>query len=363
MFRINSKEMKSAVEAIMKSARRAKLKDTIIDVQSIENGIVFKFAGSELYVSHTANAEVDSDIFFSTTVFELNLKVSSLPDGEVITVMEKENKIFLKWGRNSLIRVERVDSQCKEIDFISKSEKLNWSYATIQNITRNIPSFTAVPGSNLLKKIPTLAGIFLQKDGEKVQLHATNSNKAISMVETDISWFEESATIPAEAWFAMYELFSIDSLITVSNNGSSLVRFESEQTVIISRLINGEFPNVSALYVQDGQASTTWRVDRLELLEGTRRARHLMDRSSLIEFQCDGKKTFLILKDQLQQQIGAMVEGNTKRFQVNAEDLELILSILRTEDVIFLYNNGKSMTIRGDEEETKISCMLGVITQ
>gem|GEM_PF-1953557 len=377
MFRINSKDLKIVVERVMKSARRAKLKNTVIDVIASGTTIILKFGGSELFVSQKIEADITKDLNFSTTVMELNLKVSALPNNELITVEEKDNKIYFKWGRSSLVRVERVDNQCIEMSFEGQGESYEWSYNSIQRITRNMTSFTAINGTAEAKKIPQLAGIYIQYKKEYTELHASDSKKAISMVETDIKWFDEPAAIPTETWFAMYELLSEDSIINISSNGKSLVKFESESTVIISRIIIGTYPDLSSIYVQPEQTATRWTIDRLELLEATRRARHLITTTgSNIELNSDGKKTYLVLKDQLVQQIGAMIVGDIKRFIINPEDLELILSILKTEDIVLCYRSlSSSMTIYGiaDEESDKesedkkgemnIKCMLSTMVE
>lgn len=370
MFRINSKDLKNVVDSVMKSARRAKLKDTVINVHASGNTIVLKFGGSELFVSQKIEADITNELNFSTTVMELNLKVSALPNSELISVVEKDNKIYFKWGRNSLVRVERVDNQCKEISFVAQGESFEWPYKSIQKITRNMTSFTAINGTAEANKVPPLAGIYIENKNECTELHSTNTKKAISMIETDIKWFAEPAAIPTETWFALYELFAKDSLINISSNGKSLVKFESETTVIISRIIVGPYPDLSSIYVQSEQPATRWTIDRLELLEATRRARHLITTARAnIELSSDGKKTYLILKDQLQQQIGAMIVGDIKKFNINPEDLELILSILRTDDIVLSYSSGTSMTICGvDEEESEeeidesnIKCMLATM--
>ncbi|KGA83729.1 hypothetical protein KQ41_06730 [Lysinibacillus fusiformis] len=369
MFRINSKDLKIVVERVMKSARRAKLKNTVIDVIATGKTIILKFGGSELFVSQKIQADITKELNFSTTVMELNLKVSALPNSELITVEEKDNKIYFKWGRSSLVRVERVDNQCIEMSFEAQGESFEWSYKSIQRITRfNMTSFTAINGTAEANKIPQLAGIYIQNKNNYTELHASDSKKAISMVATDIKWFDEPAAIPTETWFALYELLSQDSIISISSNGKSLVKFESESTVIISRIIVGTYPDLSAIFVQPEQTATRWTIDRLELLEATRRARHLITTTgSTIELNSDGKKTYLILKDQLVQQIGAMIVGDIKKFIINPEDLELILSILRTEDIVLSYRSlSSSMTICGiaDEEsedktgEMNIKCML-----
>ena len=370
MFRINSKDLKIVVDRVMKSARRAKLKNTVIDVIATGKTIILKFGGSELFVSQKIQADITKELNFSTTVMELNLKVSALPNSELITVEEKDNKIYFKWGRSSLVRVERVDNQCIEMSFEAQGESIEWSYKSIQRITR-MTSFTAINGTAVANKIPQLAGIYIQNKNNYTELHASDSKKAISMVATDIRWFDEPAAIPTETWFAMYELFSKDSIINISSNGKSLVKFESESTVIISRIIVGTYPDLSSIYVQPEQTATRWTIDRLELLEATRRARHLITTTgSNIELNSDGKKTYLVLKDQLVQQIGAMIVGDIKKFIINPEDLELILSILRTEDIVLSYRNlSSSMTICGvaneesedKTEEMDIKCMLSTM--
>lgn len=368
MFKINVESLQSEVNKIVTAAKRSRLTQSYIFVSaSKEKGTVsFSFSGELLSVVKTIETEVTEDLSFATSVLEFQLKVSSLPDEvEIMVSPAPKGHVFLKWGSGSGIMLLTVKEDKIELNMLETVQSISipkgkWNYFRL-----NFAPFCALPNSKAAEKVPTCTGINFKKNESGTVVQASDSGKAIKSVE-ELDWFDTPLTIPCATFFSISELISSDEMITLSldKTGSNIV-IEASKVFAISRLIDGEFPNMDKLF-SDENATIVWRADRMALLETTRRVKKLGGQTPTMKVFKNESKHYAALKNILTEKISAVIDSEVEEgFIVNPNGLEAALTVLRTEEVLLAFS-GKSAPITlmssdetEDDNSSNIKIMIG----
>ncbi|WP_338657170.1 hypothetical protein V6B14_23280 (plasmid) [Sporosarcina psychrophila] len=354
MFKINGGELQQVVSSLTKGAKRARLGENRVYISSVDssNEVDFYFVGEELQVQKRISCEVSAPFAFATTVHELEVKVGALPQEEWIMIENDGEQLNLNWGRSSKIRMETVPEMSPSIEIPDATESVLWAPGKLQIFSRSLPSFAAVANSAGAEKYPVLRGLYFSKEetGE-VLVRASNGSRAVTINAQGVNWFDGFfASIPTETISGLAEIFPNDSEVKVSiNEGKTLLIFESGFTKAVTRLLVGDFPPIDKSYTNTDEAKVIWRVDRMELLNTTRRIKRLGGDKPVMVFKKEGTKSFVELLGVSIEQIGANVEGEEFQFAVHSDYLELCLTLYRTDEVLLcLKDKGLPLTVLCD---------------
>lgn len=346
MFKVRGNVFQEAVSGLTKGAKRARLGESRVFVNASANGeVIFYFVGEELQVEKRISVEVVKEFAFATTVMEFDMKVSALPDDELITVEMDGDKLDFKWGRSSKISVNTVPERSPLIEIPTAVDSVIWKPGYLQELARTLPSFTALTNSEKAMANPVLRGLFIEKnDMDEVLVKATNATRAVTVRPQGVEWFSGiAASIPTDTVSGLAEILSSQAEVKVSvNEGHSLILFEAGDTRAISRLLVGSFPPIDNAYTPEEEAKSIWRVDRMDLLNTARRIKRLGGNSPCMVFKKDGAKAFIELKGVLIEQIGADIDGVDFEFAVHSDFLELCLALYRTEEVLLCLKESDS---------------------
>ncbi len=196
----------------------------------------------------------DNSILLKTDNYSAKISTASLDDFPVIPeIEEKENKMF-KFSKEDLI-----------------------------------DSFSSVIGSCNISDIkPELSGILFSYEIDSVKFAATDgfrlSEKKVSSknIETDVNE-EFSVIIPLKTVQEMIRIFSlIDENIINMSFDSNQVSFESENTYLVSRIIDGKFPNYKDIIPED--FSTEITINKEDLTTALKLSSSLSNKLNEIKF-------------------------------------------------------------------------------
>lgn len=365
MFNIKGEGLQQVVQGITNGAKKAKLKEARVFVSSKEENIVkFYFVGEELQVEKTLECETTEIFQFATTIQEIETKVGALPDSEIISVVKEGDKVLLKWGRSSNIRMDILPELSPEIEIPIAVDKVTWLPGKLHMLAKTLPPFAAVSNSEVANSHPVLRGLYFGKEESgAVIVRATNRALAVTVNAIGIDWFEGLfCSIPIDTILGLLEILPSDSEITVSlNEEKTLLVFEAGYTKAVSRILSGDFPAIDNSFLTSKTANTIWRVDRLQLLETARRIKRVGPRpgTPAMIFRTESSKAFVELAGVLVEQIGASVEGDAIRFVVNSDYLETVLTLHRSEEVLlYVKASDAAITVLDDSEVNDIRVLV-----
>lgn len=358
MFKIESSLLQDEIARIKGGADKASLAQGHIFINSstAEQSVSMYFVSDDLKVQKTIEAKVTVDAQFAAVASEFALKVGALPKDVMVQVKLENKKAVLSWGRNSSIHLQLAPEISPAIEIPEEVVSVEWEPGTIGFLTRNFVPFSAAPSNNRIATFPAIQGVYFSKnDIGELKVEATNASKSIvGMFNFD--WFEENFAIPAGTLLSLNAVISSTSPIELGlNEQRTLLVIKCANTIAISRILSGKFPDISQHFTDENNAKIVWRADRMELLETARRTKKLSAgalRDPIITLKKDGKQHYVVLQDILTEQVGAVVESEaTENIILDANNLEAALTVLRSEEILMTFNGASlALTVQpGDE--------------
>jgi DNA polymerase-3 subunit beta len=248
----------------------------------------------EVAIIHRCMAKIEQEGEITIPVRILNSFVNLLEDQKID--FELKAKTLFVSGKNNKTQIKGLDS--KDFPIIPKIEENEWleiNAATLCEGVSQVIDFTSVTQAR-----PELTGVYFLLSGEQIKIVATDSfrlaEKTIASAQSsDKKPFEKSFIIPRNAAREIVNLFSgIGGNIKIYFS-SNQVMFESRfseidspQSQLISRLIEGEFPNYQEIVPKDFKTQINISQDQLQ--KGIKTAGIFGGRGSELTLAVDPKK-------------------------------------------------------------------------
>lgn len=192
---------------------------------------------------------------------------------------------------------------------------------------------------------PVFTGVFLQIEGNTLRLISTDTHRLAYRI-TEFPNPENlhfSGIIPAKTMSEIYRLLKEeDELLTIRYNNSQ-VAFQFGSVYLISRLIDGQFPNYKQVIPQSCETKVYIKVR--ELLDAVERASLLSRDTSginIVRFNIgekDGNSTLKIAQvseiGKISEQIDIEMEGKEVGISFNAKFLLDALKVIDSEEILF----------------------------
>jgi DNA polymerase-3 subunit beta len=299
----------------------------------------------EIRASHAVQTQ--EEISFTIYAKDLIDIIRKLPETTIIEFIIEESKIYIKTNKNSF---ELNTFNHKDFPSLPKIENSEIIKANCQQLKELIENTSFSMGNQDIRAY--LNGLYFEVSKDSITVVATDGHRlSIGEIKQKNDITETKTVIlPRKAVLELTKILNKSKHkeveIHLSNNYFYLV---SDETTIISRLIDGKFPNYSQVLPTDFKNTIT--IDRLEFLNSLQQA------SIFVEERTKGVK--LIFKNtQLNifshsERGQAKTQISTKNFDKEIEiafNINYLISILEklTSDEI-------NIVVPGGENQ---SCML-----
>lgn len=208
--------------------------------------------------------------------------IRKLPDGDVTIKVDSNNTAFIQSGKTEF---KILGQSSEDFPFLPLVEKVN-EYTILASEFKNMIRQTIFSVSNMESK-PTLTGELIEVEEGKLNIVAVDSFRVslrVSPIHTNNS--NASIIVPGKSLNELSKILSTDEESTLSIYFTDKhVLFETNQCIIVSRLIEGEFLKYKQIFTED--YTTIIYAHRQSIISS-------LERSSLISK--DNKKTPVKLK-------------------------------------------------------------------
>jgi len=224
----------------------------------------------EVAIIHRSMAKIDVEGEITVPVRVLSSFVNLLEDQKID--FELKNKTLWVSGKNNKTQIKGLDS--KDFPIIPKIEENEWVEINAAAFCEGIAQ--VIDFISITQARPELTGVYLVFTANQIKIVATDSfrlaEKTLSLIHSsDKKPFEKSFILPKNAAREIVNLYAGISgnikIYLVSNQvmfESKFTEIDNPQSQLISRLIEGDFPNYQEIVPKDFKTQVVVNQEQLQ---------------------------------------------------------------------------------------------------
>lgn len=346
MKAVPSRTTMPILECILIDASDEEIKLTANDM---ELGIETKVKGTVLEPGKTA---IDAKLFSEI--------VRKLPDSQVIIETDENDKVVINCEKSNFVIAGKPGDEFSYLPYIEKDHYISLSQFTLKELIRQTIFSIAVNENN-----KQMTGeLFEVKDDFFRVISLDGHRISIRKVKLQDHYEDEKVIIPGKTLSEVVKILSGDLdkevVIYFTNNH---VLFEFDDTIVVSRLIEGQYFNVDQMLSSDYETKIS--LNKKEFLDS-------IERSVLLIRENDKKPLILKVEDEnmevairsaigsLKEDILIQKEGKEIVIGFNPKFLSDALRVIDDETVEIYMVNSKAPCFIRDSEGSYIYLILPV---
>ena len=286
--------------------------------------------------------------------------VRKLPDNEVVIETDENLQTTITCERAKFNISSKSGEDFSYLPFIEKNETIKLSQFTLKEIIRQTIFSIADNDSNKL-----MTGELFQIQDNMLKVVSLDGHR-ISIRKTELknSYPSRKVVVPGKTLMEVSKILSgeAESEVNISFTNNHIV-FEFDNTVVVSRLIEGEYFRIDQMLSSD--YDTKVKINKKEFLS-------CIDRATLLVKEGDKKPIIInILDDVMELKIKSQIGSMNEEILINKEGKDLLigfnpkflidaLRVIEDEEVTIYLMNAKAPCFIKDENESYIYLILPV---
>lgn len=286
--------------------------------------------------------------------------VRKLPDNEVVIETQPNLQTLITCEKAKFNISGKSGEEFSYLPYIEKENPVELSQFTLKEIIRQTIFTISDHDSNKL-----MTGELFEIGDNILKLIALDGHRiSIRKVELSSSYDNTKVIVPGKTFIEVSKILSgeVESKVDIYFTSNHIV-FEFDQTVVVSRLIEGEYFRIEQMLSSDYETKVT--INKREMLS-------CIDRATLLVKEGDKKPIIINIGDgsmelKIQSQLGSMneeifitKEGKDLLIGFNPKFLMDALRVIDDEEVDIYLTNAKAPCFIRDEKESYIYLILPV---
>lgn len=286
--------------------------------------------------------------------------VRKLPDNEVIIETKENLQTTITCEKAKFDLAGKPGEEFSYLPIIEKDESIEISQFTLKEMIRQTIFSIADTESNKL-----MTGELFEIRNNVLRVISLDGHRiSIRKMELKDEVGDKKLIVPGKTLIEVSKILSgeAESMVNISYTSNHIV-FEFDNTVVVSRLIEGEYFKVDQMLSNDYE--TKVRINKKELLNS-------IDRATLLVKEGDKKPIIInigeeVMELKIKSQIGSMdeeiyinKEGKNLLIGFNPKFLIDALRVIDNEEVVLYLMNAKAPCFIKDDEESYIYLILPV---
>ena len=286
--------------------------------------------------------------------------VRKLPDSEIVITTDDNDQTLITCEKAKFQIAGKSGSDFAYLPYIEKNESILVLQYTLKEVIRQTIFSIADTESNKL-----MTGELFEVEDHILKVVSLDGHRiSIRKIELKASYDHKKVVVPGKTLMEISKILSGDAesevQIYFAENHSV---FEFDQTVVVSRLIEGEYFRIEQMLSSDYE--TKVHINKKELL-------NCIDRATLLVKEGDKRPIIIQIGDdtmelKIQSQLGSMdeeifitKEGKDLLIGFNPKFLIDALRVIDDEEVTLYFMNSKAPCFIKDEKETYVYLILPV---
>ena len=286
--------------------------------------------------------------------------VRKLPDNEVVIECDEKLQTTITCEKAKFNILAKSGEDFSYLPYVEKNEVISLSQFTLKEIIRQTIFSIADNDSNKL-----MTGELFEIKNNMLRVVSLDGHRiSIRKIELKDNVRDKKLVVPGKTLIEVSKILSgeVESMVSISYTSNHIV-FEFDNTIVVSRLIEGEYFRIDQMLSSD--YDTKVRINKKELLS-------CIDRATLLIKEGDKKPIIINIGDEVMElkiksQIGSMneeivinKEGKDLLIGFNPKFLIDALRVIDDEEVTLYLMNAKAPCFIKDENESYIYLILPV---
>lgn len=286
--------------------------------------------------------------------------IRKLPSDNVSITVDEDYHMNISCGKAKFNIMAKATDEFPYLPNIVKDKNVNISQFTLKDIIRQTV-FSISDNENA--KVMT-GELFEIHDSELKVVSLDGHRISIRKVKLNRSYDDVSVIIPGKTLIEISKIINggMDDVVSIFFTDKHVL-FEFEDTIVLSRLIEGEYYKIDKMLSTDYETKVT--VNKREMLE-------CIDRSTLLLKESDKKPVIIDVQDDymkfamnsaigsMDEDIDASKEGKDILIGFNPRFLMDALRVIDEDEITMYMINPKAPCFIRDQEETYIYLILPV---
>lgn len=319
------------------------LSNVLLESQNGQINILATDLEIQIYTQGEENDK--GDFRLTTNAKKLQDILRALPDGVIVQLYWADNLLTLKAGK---ARFNLQTLPAEDFPTMSVEDTSEATFVMTQEMLKNMIS--QVQYSMAVQDIRYyLNGLLMQVEGDQLRLVATDGNRlAYSANQIDAQLSKAEVILPRKTVLELNKLLNQpNENITIDLLGNQ-VRFTCNGTVIVSKVINGKFPDYNRVIPLDN--SKIFVVSRVDLLSALERSSILANdkirgvklflSSGLLRISCNNNE-----QEEAQEELEIAYQGSELETSFNINFLTDVLRNLHSDDVQIAFAEADRSTL------------------
>lgn len=310
--------------------------ETSIDGEIVERGIL------------AINAKIFSEI------------VRKLPDNEIVIESQGDSQALITCEKAKFNIASQPGDEFSYLPSVEKDDFISVSEFTLKEVIRQTIFSIADSDTNKM-----MTGELFEIDENILKVVSLDGHRiSIRKIELKDSYSPRKVIVPGKTLQEISKIIGgeAEAYVDISFTKNHIV-FEFDRTVVVSRLIEGEYFRIDQMLSSDYE--TKVKINKRELLD-------CIDRATLLIKEGDKKPIIIDIRDEsmefkIKSQIGSMdeeimciKEGKDLLIGFNPKFLIDALRVIDDEEVDLYFMNAKAPLFIKDEEQSYIYLILPV---
>ena len=286
--------------------------------------------------------------------------VRKLPDNDITLTTDSNNKALITCEKSKFNIAGKSGDDFAYLPVIERSEGIEISQFTLKEVIRQTIFSIAANENNKM-----MTGELFEVKGDMLRVVSLDGHRiSIRKIELKEEYSDIKVVVPGKTLIEISKILSgeTEDEVSIFFTKNHIV-FEFDDTVVVSRLIEGEYFRIDQMLSSDYE--TKIQVNKKELLD-------CIDRATLLVKESDKKPIILSITDdnielKIQSQIGSMdeeidinKEGKDIMIGFNPRFLIDALRVIDDETVDIYLMNPKAPCFIRDEQQSYIYLILPV---
>ncbi len=306
-------------------------------INTEKDGIVMQATDLEIGIKGFYPANVVSKGSVTINARKLFDILRALPDLEVHLTREENDWVSLKCGKSRFRLPGLPAADFPKLPEYSETALMEFSGAKLKEMIRKT-YFAISPDESR----QALNGLLLEQDGDHVNLVGTDGHRLSyirrPLLKSNAKGGETSFLLPKKVLTELFKLMDNEESATYSFSvKDNQLAFIHEREVIVSRKIDGKFPNYQQVIPTDNPLKVT--VNTQALIQALTRVALLADeKSKMVRFEIKAGSLTLV-SDHTElggavEEVEIAYEGDEVRIGLNARYILDVLNVIEEDEVI-----------------------------